>query len=38
MHANDIFMYMGLFTLPLMVTVELYVVAFIITKIYLKEK
>ena len=38
MHANDIFMYMGLFTLPLMVTVELYVVAFIITKIYLKRK
>jgi hypothetical protein len=38
MHANDIFMYMGLFTLPLMVTVELYVVAFIITKNLLKRK
>ncbi|MGC9598760.1 hypothetical protein ACO2FD_12260 [Staphylococcus epidermidis] len=39
MHANDIFMYMGLFTLPLMVTVELYVVAFIITKnLFKKEK
>ena len=38
MHANDIFMYMGLFTLPLMVTVELYVVAFIITKNLFKKK
>ncbi|MDU1711319.1 MAG: hypothetical protein E7B63_04795 [Staphylococcus epidermidis] len=38
MHANDIFMYMGLFTLPLMVTVELYVVAFVITKNLFKKK
>jgi hypothetical protein len=38
MHANDNFMYMGLFTLPLMVTVELYVVAFIITKNLFKKK
>ncbi|WP_231138627.1 hypothetical protein, partial [Staphylococcus capitis] len=38
MHAKDIFMYMGLFTLPLMVTVELYVVAFVITKNLFKKK
>ncbi|MGC9602092.1 hypothetical protein ACO2EZ_12260, partial [Staphylococcus epidermidis] len=41
MHANDIFMYMVPFTLPLMVTVELCVVAFTLLnhiQIYFKKK
>lgn len=37
-HAKDIFMYIGLFTLPLMVTVELYVFAFVITNNLFKKK
>lgn len=38
MHAKDIFMYIVFFTLPLMVTVELYVVAFVITNSLFKKK
>lgn len=38
MHAKDIFMYIGLFILPLMVTVELYTVAVVITNILFKKK
>lgn len=38
MHAKDIFMYIGLFTLPLMVTIELYVVAVVITNSLFKKK
>ena len=38
MHAKDIFMYIGLFTLPLMVTVELYIVAVVITNSLFKKK
>ncbi|WP_228481688.1 hypothetical protein [Staphylococcus sp. GDY8P57P] len=38
MHAKDIFMYIGLFTLPFLVTVELCVIAVVITNSLFKKK